>query len=208
MPFPAKYIPLMIALFLLGGVSAMSLYASQQERLNGEQRETQRVQALIGGSFEMVDHNGKTVTDKTYLGSYLLVYFGFTYCPDICPTELQVMTEALNMLPAKQAAKVKILLVSIDPERDTPKQLASYVSNFHDNTVGLTGSLAQVKKMARTYRAYYKKVKDKDNPDDYTMDHSSIVYLMGSDGKYLSHFAYGTRAKVIADKISSYMKNS
>ena len=198
----------MIALFLLGGISAMSLFASQSQVASEKQTQQGQMQALIGGPFEMVDHNGKPVTDKSYLGQYIFVYFGFTYCPDICPTELQVMTEALNMMDKKQADQVKILLVSIDPERDTPKQLASYVRNFHKNTIGLTGSKAQVKQMAKAYRAYYKKVEDKENPDGYTMDHSSIVYVMGPDGKYLSHFSYGTRAKVISDKMKSLMKNS
>ncbi len=205
MPFPMKYLPLMIALFLLGGVSAMSLYASQQAEKNAGQADVRRTRAIIGGAFTMIDHTGKTVTEKDYLGSYVLVYFGFTYCPDICPTELQVMTEALNMLSKKQSSQVKILLVSIDPERDTPKQLASYVSNFHANTIGLTGSAEQVKKMAKVYRAYYNKVPDKNNPDGYTMDHSSIIYLMGPDGKYLAHFPYGTRAKVMSEKIASFM---
>ncbi len=208
MPFPLKYIPLMVALFVLGGVSAMSLIASQSEQTTAQQREKGKLRALIGGAFEMVDHTNKKVTDKSYLGKYILVYFGFTYCPDICPTELQILTEALNMLPKEKSDKINILLVSIDPERDNPKQLASYVSNFHANTIGLTGTAAQTKAMAKVYRAYYKKVEDKDNSDGYTMDHSSIIYLMGPDGKYLSHFSYGTRAKVISEKIASYMDAS
>ncbi len=154
--------------------------------------QTSSGKALIGGAFELVDHTGKTVTDKTYRGRFMLVYFGFTYCPDVCPTELQNIAMALDGIGVRRRKHIVPLFVTIDPERDKRELMATYVDNFHPDLVGLTGSLAQIKKMASAYRVYYKKVKEKDQPDGYTMDHSALVFLMDDKGQYVRHFSYGT----------------
>lgn len=153
--------------------------------------------ALVGGPFTMVNHKGQTVTDKDFRGRPMLLFFGFTFCPDICPTELQVMTAAIADM-GELGKDIQPILVSIDPARDTPDVLASYVLNFGDNVIGLTGTEQQVAAMAQAYRVFYSK---QDNPKDsanYLMDHSSIVYLMGPDGKFLKHFSYTTDAKALA----------
>jgi len=160
-------------------------------------------EALIGGPFAMTDQDGKRVTEKDFLGRYMLVFFGFTYCPDICPTELQVMTAALDRLGGK-GERIQPVFVSIDPERDTPENVKAYVANFGPRLVGLTGSAEDVAAMAKAYRVYYQKVKGA-SPADYTMDHSAIIYLMAPDGKFRKHFPYTTDAKALAEGLLDAM---
>lgn len=154
-------------------------------------------EALVGGPFAMTDHNGNRVTEKTFLGRYMLVFFGFTYCPDVCPTELQVMTAALAEL-GESGKAIQPIFVSVDPERDTAANVKSYVENFGGGLVGLTGSPEDVAAMAKAYRVYYQKVAGP-SAKDYTIDHSSIIYLMGPDGKFRKHFTYTTDAKALAE---------
>ena len=161
----------------------------------------------IGGPFEMVDHTGKTVTDKTYLGKHMLVYFGFTYCPDICPTELQVIANALDQLSPAELREIKPLFVTVDPERDTVAEMAGYVEHFHDELTGLTGSVEQVSQMADAYRVWFKKMDDEESTAGYTMEHTNIVYLMGPDGKYRDHFTFNVKADEMAERISSRLAN-
>jgi cytochrome oxidase Cu insertion factor (SCO1/SenC/PrrC family) len=160
--------------------------------------------ALIGGSFELVDQNGKTRTDAEFRGKYMLVYFGYTQCPDICPTGLQAMAESLDAL-GKDAEKIQPIFITVDPARDTPKVMKDYVANFHPRLLGLTGSAAQVAKAAKAYRVYYARV-GKAGDEDYTMDHSSFTYLMGPDGKYLTHFSHGTPPEKVAERIRKLLK--
>ena len=156
--------------------------------------------AQIGGPFELVDQDGATRTDADFRGKYMLVYFGYTFCPDVCPTALQVMSQAMDRLdPALQAAIVPIF-VTVDPERDTVAQMKSYVGNFHPRMVGLTGSLEQVTDAARRYRVYFAKAKS-DSASDYLVDHSSIVFVMDPDGKYLTHFTHEATPEKMAEKL-------
>ena len=145
--------------------------------------------ALIGGPFTLVDHTGKTVTEADFRGRFLFIYFGFTYCPDACPTALTAMAEALDIIgPA--ADRIVPVFISVDPERDTPEQMAMYVRHFHPALVGLTGSADQVAAAAKAYRVYYAKATEEGSDEgEYTMDHTSIVYLMGPDGKFRTHFS-------------------
>jgi protein SCO1/2 len=158
--------------------------------------------ARIGGPFTLVDHTGKTVTETDFRGRFMLVYFGFTYCPDACPTTLTSMAEALDIIgPA--AARIVPVFVSVDPERDTPEQLRMYVRHFHPSLVGLTGSADQVAAAAKAYRVYYAKVPEEGSDEgDYIMDHTSIVYLMGPDGKFRVHFTgHTTSPETMAERI-------
>ena len=135
---------------------------------------------LIGGSFSLTDHNGRTVTDTDLQGRHLLIFFGYTYCPDICPTNLSTMTTALEMLGAR-AQQIQPAFVTIDPQRDTPEQLKMYVSHFHPKLLGLTGTPAQVKQVAQVYRIHAAKVdEDPQDSENYLMDHTSLTYLMGA----------------------------
>ena len=150
--------------------------------------------ALIGGPFHLVDQNGQPRSDADFRGQYLLVFFGYTNCPDVCPTTLQTITTAMDKL-GSDAAKVTPIFITVDPDRDTADVLKAYASNFHPRLVALTGSAAEIAAAAKAYRIYYAKVGE---GADYSMDHSSIVYLMGPDGKYLGHFGMDATADDIA----------
>ena len=153
--------------------------------LSGAQKQT--TGALVGGPFELVDHTGRAVTDEDFRGRFLLVYFGFTTCPDVCPTALQEMTQALDLLGG-QGNEIQPLLVTIDPERDTPAVLADYVAQIHPRLIGLTGSAAQIKAVADGYKVFYAKAESDDG--DYLMDHTSILYLLDREGRYAAHFGH------------------
>jgi cytochrome oxidase Cu insertion factor (SCO1/SenC/PrrC family) len=160
----------------------------------------------VGGPFTMVDHTGQSVSEKTYLGKPMLMFFGFTYCPDVCPTELQVMAAALETL-GEQGKDIQPVFVSVDPARDTPEVMKSYVENFGPRFIGLTGTMEQVAAMAKTYKVFFEKQEDAAAPDQYLMDHSSTIYLMGADGKFLKHFSYTTDAAKLADGLREALQN-
>jgi cytochrome oxidase Cu insertion factor (SCO1/SenC/PrrC family) len=159
--------------------------------------------ALVGGPFTLTDQTGREVTDETFKGRYMLVYFGYTYCPDVCPTSLQVMMAALDAMGDK-AGRVQPIFISVDPERDTVKEIASYVEYFGDDLIGLTGTPEQIAAAAKAYRVFYQKV-EQDGADGYLMDHSSIFYLMGPDGAFVKHFSYQTDPETLAEEISAYV---
>lgn len=144
----------------------------------------------IGGPISLVDQDGKPVTEADFRGRYMLVYFGFTYCPDVCPTSLNRNMQALDLLDPAKAEQVQPILISIDPERDTPAHLKEYVGYFSPRMVGLTGSAEQVAAAAKAYGVYYAKVDNPDDPEHYLMDHTSITYLMGPDGAFIQHFRH------------------
>lgn len=156
--------------------------------------------ARIGGPFALVDQDGAARTDEDFRGRYLMIYFGYTFCPDVCPTALADMAIALDDL-GPMAARVQPLFVSVDPARDTPQRLKSYVVEFHPRLIGLTGSDDQVTRAARAYRVYYAKVEDAAAGADYLMDHSSIVYLMDPEGRYVTHFGHGTSPETMAERL-------
>jgi len=158
--------------------------------------------ALVGGPFTLTDQKGKKITDKDFLGHYMLVLFGYTYCPDVCPTELQVMSAALDQLGAK-ADNVQPVFITVDPARDTPEVMKQYVANFHPRLVGLTGTLDEIAAVAKAYRVYYNRVDAGSASDSYLMDHSTILYLMGPDGTFLKHFTYTTDSAELAKAIES-----
>jgi cytochrome oxidase Cu insertion factor (SCO1/SenC/PrrC family) len=160
----------------------------------------------VGGPFALTNDHGAPVTDATYRGRWMLVYFGYTFCPDVCPTELQTIAGALDKL-GPQAAQVTPLFVTVDPARDTPAALADYVKLFDDRIVGLTGTDAQIASVARAYRVYYAKDTPKDS-STYLMDHSSFMYLMGPDGKFRALFRQGMSAQELADAIHAQMSTS
>ncbi len=158
----------------------------------------------IGGPFTLVDQNGRTVSDATFKGKPTLIYFGFTYCPDVCPTSLLLMETALEKLGPDGQQKVNALLITIDPERDTQKLLKDYVTNFGPTFLGLTGTQEQVAAAAKSYRVYYQKVPGK-NGSPYLMDHSSIIYLLDRNGRFVTHFTHEAKAETIAAAVSKLL---
>lgn len=188
--------------FLLGaliGVGAMVFNADTQRN-----RVVTSGSALIGGPFDLVGKNGERVTDGDFRGRHMLVFFGFTHCPDICPAELQIMASALDEL-GTNADKVVPVFITLDPERDTPDVVTAYVENFGPNFVGLTGSPEDIAKAAKAYRVTYRKFQDESMGENYSIDHSALVYLMGPDGAYVAHIPYGTPPAKMADTLRRYL---
>ena len=141
----------------------------------------------IGGPFTLVNQDGQTVTQDSFGGKYLLIYFGFTYCPDVCPTDLAKMAAALDAM-GDDAKKVQPIFITIDPDRDTPAQMKLYTAQFDPRLVGLTGTPAQIATAAQAYRAQYEKVKDPKAEGGYTMEHTPYIYFMSPDNKFLTFF--------------------
>jgi len=159
----------------------------------------------IGGPFALVDQDGETVTQDSFGGKYLLIYFGYTYCPDVCPTDLAKIASAMDALGA-DADKVQPIFITVDPERDTPEQMKLYVKQFYPRLIGLTGTPEQIAAAAQAYRAQYEKVKDPKAEGGYSMEHTPYIYFMSPDNKFLTFFV-GTSvtpeemAKAIREKM-------
>lgn len=151
----------------------------------------------VGGPFRLVDHMGKPRSDADFHGKLVLLYFGFTYCPDLCPTDLASMGVLVDKL-GKAGESVQPLFVTLDPERDTAERLASYVTFFHPRLIGLTGDEASIAKAASAYKVYYAKVPTEHS---YTVDHSGYIYLLDRAGRYLGFFPPGTPPEQMADVI-------
>ena len=159
----------------------------------------------VGGPFELTDQSGRTVTDQDFRGKLMLIYFGYAYCPDICPTDLQQIALAMDEL-GEAAAEVQPIFITIDPARDTVASLSRYVGLFHPRLLGLTGTDAQIAAAAKAYRVFYQKAPAKGGaPDEYLMDHSTYSYLMGRDGKLLTVFAHGTTPETIAKAVRQHL---
>lgn len=155
--------------------------------------------AGIGGPFRLTAGDGRTVTDADFRGRWMLVYFGYTHCPDACPTALQDMANAVDALGPDAARRVALLFITIDPERDTPALIQDYVSAFNAPITALSGTPEQIAAAARAYRVYYAK-----HPRDdggYDMDHSSIIYLMDPSGKFVGNFTHETPPDAITTKL-------
>ncbi|MDC3358294.1 SCO family protein [Pseudomonadales bacterium] len=153
---------------------------------------------LIGGTFNLLNHHNEPVTEKDFLGKFMLVYFGYTYCPDVCPTDLQIMSEALRMVDPAIARDITPVFVSIDPERDTVALMAQYIRHFHKNLIGLTGTVDQVRAIKSKYRVYSAK---SDNTANYLVDHTAYTYLMNKDGTLLKHFNHALPPEKMAKQI-------
>jgi protein SCO1/2 len=190
-----------VAGFIIGAGSALALFSQAWQQVFVS---ASGGKALIGGPFVLTDQNGKQVTDKDFRGRFMLVYFGFTFCPDVCPSALQVMAAALDKLGPK-AAKITPIFITIDPERDTPDKMAQYVQSFDPRLVGLTGTPDEIAAVTKEYRVYAKKVDDPKSTAGYTMDHSSIIYVMGPDGSYRTHFTHTTNVDAMAAHLAKML---
>ena len=198
----APLIAFVIAGFLIGAIAGAGVLLIATPQV-GQPVQSSGA-ALIGGPFSLVGADGKPVTDRDYRGRYMLIFFGFTHCPDICPAELQVIAQALEQLGDK-AKKVVPIFITLDPERDTPEDMANYVKSFGPNFVGLTGSQEAIAAAAKAYRVAYSKVENKDSAGDYSVDHSALVYLMDPEGQYVTHFSYGLSADQMAEKLEKLL---
>jgi len=158
--------------------------------------------ADIGGPFHLIDQNGKPRSDGDFRGKLMLVEFGYTFCPDICPLGLQLFADVMDGL-GPDADQVQPIFITVDPKRDTPDQLRDYVAHFSPRILGLTGSDQDIATVAREYRVYYKLGADHDTNPNYTVDHSAILYLMGRDGRFLTHFTHETPVDRVVSTIRS-----
>jgi len=158
--------------------------------------------AAIGGPFQLTDQNGKAVTDKSLKGKPTLIFFGYTHCPDVCPTSLFEISEVLRVM-GKDADKVNAVFISVDPERDTPATMKEYLSSFDPHLEGLSGDPAETAKVITSYRVYAKKIPTKDG--DYTMDHTALIYLMDRDGRFVSPFNLKRTPEEAAADLRKYL---
>ena len=161
----------------------------------------------IGGAFELLDQTGQTRTQADFAGRHMLVYFGYTYCPDVCPTSLSIMSQALDLLESETGSledRVVPVFVTVDPARDDVTAMAAYAEHFHSRLVALTGSDEQIAAAAKAYRVYYRRAEDP-SASEYLMDHSSFIYLMGPDGTYVSHFAHNASPQEIAEGLKGFL---
>jgi protein SCO1/2 len=158
--------------------------------------------AAIGGPFQLTDQNGKAVTDKSLKGKPTLIFFGYTHCPDVCPTSLFEISEVLRAM-GRDADKVNAIFISVDPERDTPAAMKDYLSSFDPHLEGLSGDPAETAKVITSYRVYAKKVPTKDG--DYTMDHTALIYLMDRDGRFVSPFNLKRTPEEAAVELKRYL---
>ena len=191
-------------ILMLGGAATWILL---QPKMQSGQTQSSG-EALIGGPFELVDQFGQTRSDADFLGDYMLIYFGYTYCPDICPASLSIMTQAIDQLEETdkaRAERITPVFITVDPERDDVENMKVYAEHFHPDMVAMTGTSEQIAAAAKAYRVYYAKAKD-DSSSDYLMDHSSIFYLMGPDGKYVKHFTHNDDSNTIATALAELVQ--
>lgn len=158
----------------------------------------------IGGPFSLIDKDGHPFTDRNLLGRYALIYFGYTYCPDVCPTTLNSVGAALDLL-GPQAARLRAVFITVDPQRDTPKVVGDYVAAFSPRLLGLTGTPKQVAVATDAYRVYAARHKTGPGPEDYTMDHSSLLYLMAPDGHFVAPIRADETPAAMATEIKADM---
>ena len=158
--------------------------------------------AAVGGPFKLIDQNGKAVSDQDLKGHPFLVFFGFTHCPDVCPTTLFDVSEMLRAL-GPDADRTRALFITVDPERDTPAVMKDYLSSFDPHLAGLTGDPAAIATVAKAYRVYYKKVPL--DGGEYTMDHTAIVYLMDKEGRFVSPFSLKRGTEAAAADLRRYL---
>jgi protein SCO1/2 len=162
--------------------------------------------AAIGGDFTLIDQDGQTVTQERFRGRPMLIYFGYAYCPDVCPTALQEMGAALEIL-GEDASKIQAVFITIDPERDTPEVLKSYVrsNGFPEQMTGLTGTRAQIDAVAKKWLVLHQRSSEVRDAADYLMDHSSIIYLMDENGSFVAAFNHQDSPQVLAQCLRNYL---
>ncbi len=197
-----------LALIAAIGVAILTLWAQNINKSNDD-GSIVLPKVKIGGAYNLIDHNGKRVTNLDFNGKYQLIYFGYTYCPDVCPTALSSMAEAMAELADKDPeleAKITPIFITIDPDRDDVATMAEYVDNFHPRMIGLTGNLQETTLAAKAYRVFFA-LGEPDEDGDYPVDHSSFVYFMGPDGIYRTMFRHGANPLEMAKTIKKIIDN-
>ncbi|MBV8939477.1 MAG: SCO family protein [Alphaproteobacteria bacterium] len=166
----------------------------------------------VGGPFALTDQHGREVKDTDFRGRVMLVFFGYTHCPDVCPTTLTLLSNIMNQL-GKDAAQVAPVFITVDPRRDTPPRLAEFLKNFHPGITGLTGSPEAIEQVENAYKIYHselgsgasKEASASGGEEDYAVDHSALIYLMGKNGNYLASFSSDTPETQILDAVRQHL---
>ncbi|XP_072793265.1 protein SCO1 homolog, mitochondrial isoform X2 [Taeniopygia guttata] len=196
------------ATVVLGGglLAGMKVMKRRKEEKLEKERNRGIGKPLLGGPFSLVSHEGQPRTNKDYIGQWVLIYFGFTHCPDICPDELEKMIAVVNEIDQiPSLPNLTPLFITIDPERDNQEAIARYVKEFSPKLVGLTGSKAQIDQVAKAYRVYYSEgPKDEDN--DYIVDHTIIMYLLGPDGDFVDYYGQNKKSAEISASVAAHMR--
>jgi protein SCO1/2 len=188
---------------VMAGLLLFALAGGGQAAEPGRARAAPPLEKLFGGPFSLVDHEGRARTEKDFRGRFMLLTFGYTHCPDVCPTNLNAMAAALDMLGA-EAARITPVFISVDPARDTPAVLKRHLENFGPRFVGLTGSPAQVLAAARAYRVHIRLYRRQGHPGRQ-VDHGSLIYLIGPDGRFRTLFPYDTPPERMARVLRRYL---
>lgn len=183
---------------------AKSANETDAKKTDNEKTDITKPKVAIGGDFELIDTEYQTVSNVDLNDKIKLVYFGFTNCPDICPTDMAKISSSLKKLGKRKLENLQPIFISIDPKRDDPSAIKIYLENFHESFIGLTGTVEQVKKVAKNYKVYSKEVKS-DDLDGYLMDHSAYIYLIDKDDSYIKHFTNKQTAKEIAKELADYL---
>lgn len=198
------------SLALIGLAGGFIIYTSKkmqdEKRIKKAERASQAVgKAAIGGPFSLVDHDDNPKTDESYLGKWILIYFGFTFCPDICPEELEKIGNVIDKLDQNELIpQLNPLLISVDPVRDTPKKIKEYLKDFHPKIVGLTGTSEQIDQVAKNYRVYYSQSKP-DSDNDYLVDHTIITYLVNPKGEFVDYYGKNKTEAQMTAGITQHM---
>jgi len=207
---PVSWVNLVVTAGAVGAVIGTYLYVKKLKtaELDAE-RKREIGKAKIGGPFNLIDHNGNPKSNKDFFGKWALVYFGFTHCPDVCPDEMEKMSEIYDSL--KESAKsekfvgdVVPLFITVDSERDSVKAVKEYVNEFHPDIIGLTGSEEQVKEACKSYRVYFS-AGPRDDEDDYIVDHTIIIYLVNPEGDFVDYYGQKKTAQDVTQSIKLHM---
>lgn len=183
-----------MAMALLCSLSATGLLQAAQLEVDNN----------ASGPFSLIDHSGNPVTDRDFRGKFMLVFFGYTSCPDVCPMDLQIIAQVIDEL-GEAGDRLQPIFISVDPARDTPEVVAQYASHFHPRLIGLSGSRQQTAAAARNYGVISMKFIDEKDPGNYSINHSALIYLLGPDGKFVAAFEHGTDLETLTAGVMQHL---